>query len=203
MKIKNWKLKINPAFTLIDLMVSIAIITLLTSVVVVSFIQAERNQNLANGAEVLANQLRTMENMALVGKTEPQTGKVPPGGYGVQFFLEAGNISYRFFADMNRDLIYDPTISVPAFPTNIDQIIDLRKYYELNKDVMVSQVLINEQVVDLSGRNLNIVFKMANAKVYVDGQTNFNRVLVIFKHNKTDKTKTIKIYPISRQISVE
>ncbi|MFH0819996.1 MAG: hypothetical protein V1892_03115 [bacterium] len=204
------KLKQNFGFTIIDLLVSMAIMTLLTLTSIISFRQAERNQNLNNAAEILASQIRELENMAITGK-EAQAGQVPAGGYGIHFEKTVENIFYFFFADMDRDLLYKTSIPadlVPYFSTS-DREIELKKKYSPHPDIIISEININGLPVNWGETlSLDIVFKTPNAKVYVNGETKINFVLINYvsialKHTKIDKTKTIKIYPLSRQISVE
>lgn len=210
-----YKQKKGSGFTIIDLMVSIAIMGLLTLTVVISFIQSERNQNLSNAAEVFASQLREVENWALAGKavkaTNVFTGEekevVPAGGYGIKFSKSSldGKISYLFFADMIRDLIYDTAIPPTDYFPYSDQEVELKTQYSFqDKDIKIENVVWAEiQGVLAADRPLNIVFKIPEAKVYVNGKSNIDHIYIRLKHQKTLKTKGITIYPASRQISVE
>lgn len=208
------KLKIKFGFTIIDLLVSMAIMTLLIVVATINFIQVERNQSLSNAAEVLASQLRTIENMAITGEGVESGGvnKVPAGGYGINFSKSGEKVSYFFFADMNRDLIYNTAVSVSEYFPDIDQKVELEKKYALPKDVIISQIQINGSPLtgeDWTGTpEVNLLFKTPQAKVYVNGDTKFHNASIswfsiVLTHNLTGKVKKIVINPFSRQISIE
>lgn len=90
----------NKGFTLIELMVCIAIVAILSAVVFVSFRGGEERLSLQRSIYILAQDLRRAQEMALAA-TE-QEGGVPQGGYGI-YFSDEQKKQYVFFADKDGD----------------------------------------------------------------------------------------------------
>lgn len=96
-------------FTLIEILVTIFIITVLSGVVVVNQKEGQRTVALTRSAHKLAQDLRGAEEMALVGKTFYDN--FPDGGYGIHFINDSN--SYIIFADCDNDQQYDEGLVCP------------------------------------------------------------------------------------------
>lgn len=86
-------------FSLIELMVSVAIIAVLGAVSFASFHSGGRRTELLNTAQKLASDIRLMQNYSLGGRISYGT-TTPAGGWGIHFDL-ASPASYTVFADLN------------------------------------------------------------------------------------------------------
>ena len=83
-------------FTFIELLVVVAIITIISGMIVVNFRKGETGGRLQRSAQQIVQNIRKIQNMAL-SSVEYQ-GEVPEGGYGARF-READVDSYILFAD--------------------------------------------------------------------------------------------------------
>jgi prepilin-type N-terminal cleavage/methylation domain-containing protein len=95
----------NKAFTLVELLVTIAIIGILTVTALVNYRFSNRQLALQRSTQKLSQDLRRAEELAISAK---EFGGVIPYGYGVYFDLDdAGH--YIMFADSNNDQLYSGT----------------------------------------------------------------------------------------------
>lgn len=106
-------------FTLIELIVSIALVVILSSVVFASFRGGEERLSLQRSTYTLLQDLRRTEEMALSGME--QGGVMPQGGYGV-YFSDWQNKQYILFADKNGDCKKDSgeEIEIVKLPEKIE-----------------------------------------------------------------------------------
>jgi len=96
-------------FTLLELTVVIAIIILLSGIVLTNYRIGEREYALLRSAHKLAQDLRTVEKMAMASETLPSSSGewFPQGGYGIYFNQQENPNSYILFADCNKNYIKD------------------------------------------------------------------------------------------------
>jgi len=104
--------KFQKSFTLLELTVVVAIITILILIVLPNYLQEEKQSALLRSAHRLAQDLRRVEEMAISAqKTGPEFGEVfPKGGYGVYFEINASlPQGYRIvlFADCDGEGDFD------------------------------------------------------------------------------------------------
>jgi prepilin-type N-terminal cleavage/methylation domain-containing protein len=92
------------AFTLVELLVTISIITILTAIVVFNYRSGGEQLALQRAANQLAEDIRRTMEMALSGKE--RAGSFPQGGYGIYFNTSSAS-SYIIFADSNGNKNYD------------------------------------------------------------------------------------------------
>ncbi len=97
----------NKGFTLLELVVVMAIVLLLTVLIFPAFRLGEKNFSLENATAKLSRDLRRAEDMALSAKQFQ--GIVPRGGYGI--YVNAATNSYILFADC------DDSTPNPSNPT--------------------------------------------------------------------------------------
>jgi len=100
--------KKSKAFTLLELVVVLAIISLLAAIILVNYRGGEKQSALLRSTHRLAQDLRRAEEMAISSKSFYNA--FPKGGYGI-YFTEDSN-SYILFADCNNNKIYDGGIYV-------------------------------------------------------------------------------------------
>jgi len=124
--------KLRRGFTLLELMVVIAITGILTSVALVQFEGAKRTAAVRGAAENFAAFLRTTENMSRVGMILPKDSDradcngdsfkelSPCGGYGV--FVQT-NQYYRFADNVNLSAraanTGDPQLDIVTLPSTL------------------------------------------------------------------------------------
>jgi len=102
----------NKAFTLLELTVVAAIITILALIILPNYRQEEKQSALLRSVHKLAQDLRRTEEMAISAqKTSPEFGEVfPKGGYGIYFEInDALPKGYRIilFADCDGEGDFD------------------------------------------------------------------------------------------------
>lgn len=106
-------------FTLAEMLVVMAIITIISTVVLAQYRAGEKQNLLRLETQKLVNNLRKMQNMSL--SSQEHNGQIPLlGGFGAHFDISAPS-SYVLFADMNGDGQYNnngtekiETINFPA-----------------------------------------------------------------------------------------
>jgi len=92
-------------FTLIEVMTSIFIIVILTTVVLLNYRQNNLHYALSRSANKLAQDIRRAQQMAMSMKECCED--IVPKGYGI--YLQAGNTYYYLYADISgsSDKVYD------------------------------------------------------------------------------------------------
>ena len=93
----NFRKPGSKAFTLVELMISITIITIISASIIPAFSRYIRNQNLKQAQEQLKSDLRNIQNKALTGSLSDQfiNGNSKMKYWGVKF--TQGFQSYEFF----------------------------------------------------------------------------------------------------------
>jgi len=94
----------NKAFTLLELLLVVAIIGLLTFSVVANFRQAQRFYAAQRAAQKISQAFRRTQNLAISGKIDSALG-FPDGGYGLKISKDVNTLI--IFADRNNDQIYN------------------------------------------------------------------------------------------------
>ena len=104
-KILNTKYKIlnTKGFTLIELVVSLAVITILISLFLANYRNGSRGTELNLAAETLATDIRSAQDSTM--GVEQYNGVVPKGGWGVHFDKTVS--AYTLFADLNADKTFN------------------------------------------------------------------------------------------------
>lgn len=106
-KLKELKIKsVKSGFSLIELIVSLSVITLLTGLFLANYHNANRRTDLTMTAQTLVTDIRFAQANAL-GLIK-YDGEVPAGGWGVYFARGNNNNDTRYviFADENDDRSY-------------------------------------------------------------------------------------------------
>jgi len=94
----------NKGFTFIELIVTIAIIAIVSSIFLLSQKSVNGSQKLEMSAQKLASDLRQMQSYVL--NLQDHNGSFPDGGWGIRFQKTSGNnTSYSLYADDNSDRV--------------------------------------------------------------------------------------------------
>jgi len=121
--LKNF-LKKQKGFTLIELIVSIGIITMMTVIFIANYRTSNKHTDLVMSAQTIVSDIHVAQNNAL-GLVK-YNGGVPAGGWGINF--DQTKNYYTLFADLNAPgnlgyMIYDPfsegNITYGARQTNL------------------------------------------------------------------------------------
>lgn len=97
----------NKAFTLIELMISVTIITIVSAGIIPAFSKYIRNQNLRQAQEQLKSDLRSIQNKALTGALSDQiVGAENMKYWGVKF--ENNSSEYQIFIASVDTVCPDP-----------------------------------------------------------------------------------------------
>ncbi len=102
---KKQILKTRPAFSLIELLVSIGIIVLITGLFFASYKTANKQAELSRSVSDLSSSYRKALNQTL-GLSE-YDGVIPEGGWGVHIDLSSDDTKYYVFADSNNNGEFD------------------------------------------------------------------------------------------------
>ncbi|MEX0877640.1 MAG: type II secretion system protein [Candidatus Spechtbacterales bacterium] len=97
-------------FTMIELIVSMSVITILSSIVFYRSRSGERNFALRRSAQVVLQSVNQAANNTLSGKRHD--GTVSQGGYGIHF--ETGDNFITVFADCNQNNTFDDSGTAPS-----------------------------------------------------------------------------------------
>ncbi len=104
--ITNYQLPITSSgFTMIELLVSIAIMTILIGVFLVNYRGADNRTELNLSAQRMVSFIRLAQNNTL-GSAE-YNGQIPEGGWGVHFDLASSTNDFYIYADLDEDMQMD------------------------------------------------------------------------------------------------
>jgi len=164
-------------YSLIDLIVSIAIFGMIAGSVVINFRAGSRSDSVRQGAQVLASVLRRAQTSTLSG-AEIAGGSFPQGGFGVR--LDSADAStVLLFADSDGNGVYTDSG-------------ELLEEVRLRGDAQFNVV-----------GSLDVVFTPPDADVLFNGlATEASRQLNISAAG-TDTTKAVIVYRVSGQIRVQ
>lgn len=176
MNIKN-KCYNERAFTLIELMVVIAISVLIGGALFVNLRVGGRLVDLNSSAEKLAGVIKQAQMMALSGK---QIDSIrPAGGYGVYFDVSTTPDSYKIFANTHDADNYE---------------------YDAGEDTEIQTITLPEQVsMTPSDSIISVIFKPPYGPIYKSSGSGgspligTNRVQVLLQHLDTNFYAYVRI----------
>lgn len=198
-------------FTLNELLVSMAILGVLSALLIANFSRGRLSDDLRISSQTLASNLRRVQNLATVGQTLA-SGKVPPGGYGVAIEWVPSQKAYAVFADIG----YVDGSCLLSNPSNANKEYDGPSCDELAEggvvqfraDVVFERAQIDSGSfftfgVDPRGDDdsyFDIGFKPPKPIPVLDGAAG-HTIKIELRHMKSDQYRTITIIGPSGQIS--
>lgn len=190
-----FKLKINDfGFTLLEAMITVAIIAIMSSVYLVSYRSTNQKIILDQAVSMIISDLRLAQNMAM--NVKQFNGNVPIGGYGIHI-SNTGATNYIFFADCNSD-----SHSFDGADTNCldgagNPITEKVNNRDFSANVKISAVV----------AGYNIVFEPPYPVVWIDGKkygdVGAQDALITLQYGSNPDTKTIKVDRFTGRISSE
>jgi len=180
--------KNKKGFTIIELIVSMSIFIFITSIVLLNFHYGNFDTELRTNAQVFASYLRQAQNMAQSGVITKQDNE-STSAYGI--FIKS-RTSYILFADLNGNNIYDED-------KDRDIIVENFKFVNFGPDNENISIVFSPPKPKVCAVDLGLA-KNPEENVDCDLVDNLTFVLT---HQKTGKSKTVSLNPISGQISIE
>lgn len=193
-------LKNQIGFTLIELTISIGIFMMIGGLVLVNFRAGQYTDELLAGAKALETAVREVQASALGGQAvcvdSGGNQSVPLGGFGLH--ISADNTTALLFADCDygdstRSYIYNSNTVGVDLPDQKIKDIDLGNNVKIKNKIPIA----------ISGSVLDVVFTSGSEVSKINGEAGTTEVVITLEHNKTLKTKTVKINVLSGQVFVE
>lgn len=203
-------------FTLTELLVSMSILMVITTMAVVNFRNAQYADELRFAAENIAAELRRAQSFALISRTIPHcrqagdqngqfcfsgnniecgggscTDQAPKGGWGVYVDGNPDQQELVFYADTgNTDRTGESDHQFQSFETyrQLDFTIGLNVHIK-SVDPAVDDVL-------------DISFEAPRPRAHFNGATDVSLAEIVLEHRRTGNVATITLNGISGQISV-
>ena len=166
-------------FSFMELLISVSIIVIITSISVSSFVFWKRNDNLRQSAFVLMSNIQKIQNMSLTGQM--YNGNVPIA-YGI-YFDDTNPSSYITFADVDGDYSYVEAEKIEDF--------------NLLDNVNISNL------IPIDVNTLTIIFKLPKAEIYINQDVVDNEAVIEITHSGISESKTAKIKSITGQIDLQ
>lgn len=167
-------------FTLIELIVSVAVIALVTGIFLANYNSTNRRTDLTMTAQELVADIRMAQNYSLGLARYGLSGStnVPLGGWGVHFDLtNFGNNKYILFADDNGNKIFESD--------------EANATYGAKETVLPDNIII---VYLSSGNKADITFLPPDPITNITGSASgYEQVDIVLKDTTTNTTKTIRV----------
>ena len=177
----------NKGFTMIELLVSIAIFALILFIAIPNFRGSETQEQLYGSARDLASIIRKYQFLASTGRTVNYQGQniLPQGGYGLYITECTGTpCPIKLFADMDGQLDYD----------GVDEQV-FEKEFNLTGRVWISDISISSP--------LTVLFKPPVPYICINKDcSNIGKVEITLT-NSNNSTKKVIINQNTSQVSVE
>lgn len=176
-------MKRNKGFTLVELLVAVAIIAAISSVSLVYFRGGNKNWALTRATQFFSQDVRRASNMALSSPKIICSGTAyEPKGYGIYFNSTGSGNSYILFGDMDDNHAYDA-------PTS--------GCYSTGKDVMIETITmeVGTKIKALNAPTavdyISIVFVAPNPTVYFSNGTSSLTTVLSLSDNSQTKQVTV------------
>ena len=173
------------AFTMVELLVSISIIVIITSLFLANYREGNKKNEINIAAHNLTSDIRRAQNNSL-GLIK-YAGAVPGGGWGISIDMNSDNTSYKIFADINENKRFD---------TGEDDAIYGGNTVFLSSGILFDFMDIANPDNEGGGNNrqiINITFLPPDPITYIyDGATEYNQVYIGLASDEGD-TKQIEV----------
>lgn len=196
--------KTSGGFTIAELLVSLAIITVLTGMMLANFHGGQQSSELRLAAEITVSQLHDIQTAALGGRLVSvcsggaqanqvcEAGKNPSvtctgggtcqrrvvPGYGIRFTV--GESTYLVFDDVNGNNVYNAGEEIATKP-------------------FVSTGLVKLGATN-AGSTLDVVFVAPDAKQKFNGSDAPDLLQLTLRHLQSDSERNVKLYRIAGKI---
>lgn len=168
------------AFSLVELMVSLSIISILTVLFLANYRSANRRTDLTMTAQVLVTDIRYAQSNAL-GLVQYE-GLMPEGGWGVYFSsLNSDNNQYIIFADDNDNELYDQGEANVASGGRV---------VKLPNNIIIDQLRLG----GMPRSNANITFLPPDPKTRLrSGEHTSHELEIVLKETLDNTTTTVRV----------
>lgn len=170
-------------FTIIELIVSTAIIALVTGIFLANYSTANRRTDLTMTAQKLVSDIRVAQSYALgLARYGTQaSNNVPVGGWGVHINLASGNDRYTIFADDNGDTYYNLG---EAYDSLGGQTIYLPK----------NLIIQSLQVASTNSTKVNMTFLPPDPLTFINnGVASGTSAVIVLKDTRSNSIKTVRV----------
>lgn len=189
--IKNNNKKIvlvKAAFTLIEMLVSIGVITLISALFVANYRAGNQRTDLSMVAQSLTADLRRAQNDALA--LTKYGDALPEGGWGIH--IETATSSYILFAD--RQIA--PVSGAAEYDGETEGNINLgARVTQLSPRVVVEDLqLTNGEGFSSSASSVDITFLPPDPQITIKANdiSNFTKLTIVLKETEKNTTKTVE-----------
>ena len=172
-KIEHRNYITEKGFTLVELLTSIAIIALMSTMLFTNYRRAGVGIDLTSSAQQLASKIRIAQNNSL--GTKKFNDLTPLGGWGVHFDSDNLRSGYILFADSNGNYAFD---SDEAYSTSTLPI-------RVELDTLVTGSSTVESVVD-------VVFSPPDPRTYINGNYKDSLALTL-KEDINNTSKEVRV----------
>ncbi len=186
----------KPAFTLLEMITSLALIVIITGVFMANYRSSNKRADLVMTAQKLVADVHAAQNNAL-GLVKYGT-EVPAGGWGVHFNVD-NPTQYTLFADLDRPASNEPGQIYEADPgyMNYDSSVE----GDINKGARVVYLPTGIEIVELEVGSPGNITSMANATFLPpDPRTNIftgvatsTALKITLKETRENKIKTVRV----------
>lgn len=180
-------------FTIIELLVSISIFLIITSMVIVNFRSGQYRDELMGSAQFLQSTLREMQTMAFSGSkvicpgyVPSEAGEMTPAGYGLN--INSSGIITAFADCDPQDIAISPDFKYGLEDVNL-------KTISLYNNVTINSIT-PSSVTD-------ILFTSSSEIVKTNGSPGLGVITIELKHNKTNQITTVKIVELTGQVFIQ
>lgn len=183
-----------PGFTLVELLISIAIFLLITAMVLVSFRSGQYRDELAGAAQVIQASLREMQTATFSGSAILCSSTLQPvepvGGYGVHFQPGAQPIAFADCGDPGNS--YAATYRYKAASDPLIKTVQLPNSSRTNLTALSPS--------DAGG--LDIMFSKTAEAPVVNGNQNYSgsNLTITLQHTVTNSLVCVEVNPITGQV---
>ena len=185
----------NKAFTLIEITIVVAIITMMATIFIANYKGGEKNFALQRSSNKLGQDLRMVQEMAMSSQETPQKFgdpvTFPKGGYGIYF--EENSSNYLLFADCDGGQDYDKSgTALSCYYADLApgaSIKEKLETLELEEDIFISSVY-----PSLPDNSLIITFFPPNPEITINGDPSIVSATIIITFNGAEAPRTVTVY---------